>query len=247
MGSQGGFALELRLGGAARTTRDIDIDSSLQEEQAVELLLDAAELVLEDRFRFSIRPSRTQDDFEGRGQRWAVTASLAGREFERVAIDIGFTTEPVLRPDTITSSQLLDFAGIEPLLIPTVAIEQHIAEKLHAYTRTYAGNQPSSRVKDLVDLAVIAHTTTVDAERLTIAISEIFARRGTHPVPATSPSPPDDWASGWRQRAAGVPVEVDPVAGHKTVAAMLDPILSEQRERQKSWDSVELSWDSHKF
>lgn len=153
----------------------------------------------------------------------------------------------MLRPDTITSSQLLDFAGIEPLLIPTVAIEQHIAEKLHAYTRTYAGNQPSSRVKDLVDLAVIAHTTTVDAERLTIAISEIFARRGTHPVPATLPSPPDDWASGWRQRAAGVPVEVDPVAGHKTVAAMLDPILSEQRERQKSWDSVELSWGSHKF
>lgn len=36
---KGGFALELRLGGAARTTRDIDIDSSLQEEQAVELLL----------------------------------------------------------------------------------------------------------------------------------------------------------------------------------------------------------------
>ena len=42
--------------------------------------------------------------------------------------------------------------------VPAVAIEQHIAEKLHAYTRTYAADMPSSRVKDLVDLVVIAHT-----------------------------------------------------------------------------------------
>lgn len=220
---KGGFALELRLGGAARTTRDVDLDSSLQEEETIELLLDAAELVLDDRFRFSLRPSQPQDGFEGRGQRWAAVASLAGREFERVMIDIGFTTAPVLKPESIMASQLLDFAGIKPLVFPAVAIEQHIAEKLHAYTRTYAGNQPSSRVKDLVDLTVIAHTTTADSERLATAINEIFARRATHPAPTSVPPPPTDWTAGWRQRAAGVPAEANPDAGHRTVAAMLDP------------------------
>lgn len=42
---------------------------------------------------------------------------------------------------------------------------------------------PSSRVKDLVDIVVIAYTITIDADRLTRAIKEIFQRRGTHPVP----------------------------------------------------------------
>ncbi len=65
-----------------------------------------------------------------------------------------------------------------------VAIEQHVAEKLHAYTRTYAADRPSSRVKDLVDIVVISHTTTIDADRLRRAIRDIFQRRGSIPCPA---------------------------------------------------------------
>lgn len=48
----------------------------------------------------------------GGGQRWTVAATLAGREFERVAIDIGFAAEPVFEPEVIVSSHLLDFADI---------------------------------------------------------------------------------------------------------------------------------------
>jgi hypothetical protein len=238
---KGGFALELRLGDAARTTRDIDIDWTLHEEEAVELLIDAAALPLDDRFRFTVRPSRSSDDTERRGQRWAVTAVLAGREFERVAIDIDFTTEPVLAPDTILSSRLLEFAGIAPLLVPAIAIEQHIAEKLHAYTRIYAGDRPTSRVKDLVDVAVIAHTTSVDAKRLASAIDEIFTRRATHPIPSALPAPPRDWDSGWRQRAAGVPAEDDPVAGHATAAALVNPVL-DGTVRTGRWHPEQQHW-----
>jgi hypothetical protein len=45
-----------------------------------------------------------------------------------------------------------------------------------SFTRAYAG-EPSSRVKDLVDLVVIANATKVDAERLREAIEEIFRQR----------------------------------------------------------------------
>jgi hypothetical protein len=38
----------------------------------------------------------------------------------------------VLEPETVTSSRLLDFAGVEALRVPALAIEQHVAEKLHA-------------------------------------------------------------------------------------------------------------------
>ena len=77
---KGGFALELRLGGSARTTKDIDIDWKVDEQEAVELLLDAAAMRLEDLFEFSLARSRMDDDLLGGGQRWTVTATLAGAD-----------------------------------------------------------------------------------------------------------------------------------------------------------------------
>lgn len=222
---KGGFALELRLGPQARTTKDIDVDWAIGEDEAVGLLLDAAAVTLDDRFEFAIERVQVDDDLPRGGQRWAVAATLAGREFERAAIDIGFAAGSVFEPEAIASSHLLDFADIAPVRIPTVSIEQHVAEKLHAYTRTYAADMPSSRVKDLVDIVVIAHTTTIDADRLTRAIKEIFQRRGTHPVPHAVPPPPGDWGQGWRRLVANVPADEDVSIGHATAASFLDPIL----------------------
>jgi predicted nucleotidyltransferase component of viral defense system len=238
---KGGFALELRLGAQARTTKDIDVDWAVSEDEAVGLLLDAAAVVLDDRFEFALERSQADDDLPGGGQRWTVAATLAGREFERVAIDIGFATEPVLEPESIVSSHLLDFADIAPVRIPAVAIEQHVAEKLHAYTRTYAADMPSSRVKDLVDIVVIAHTTTIDADRLIRAIGEIFQRRGTHPVPHAVPPPPRDWGLGWRRLVANVPDDEDVGVGHATAASFLDPILK-NKLTPGTWDPGVGEW-----
>ncbi len=227
---KGGFALELRLGARARATKDIDVDWTLDEDEAVALLLEAAALTLDDRFELTVERSQmTDDDRLGGGQRWAVIATLAGREFERVAIDVGFATAPVFEPEAIVSSHLLGFAGVAPVRVPAVAIEQHVAEKLHAYTRTYAGGMASSRVKDLVDLVVIAHTMTVDADRLTRAIEEIFERRSTHPVPNAVPRPPGDWDPGWRRLVVNLPAEEDLRAGHATAASFLNPILTHEQ------------------
>lgn len=66
---KGGFALELRLGGSARTTKDIDIDWTLSEQDAIELRLDAAALQLDDGFEFSLERSGLDDDLVGGGQR----------------------------------------------------------------------------------------------------------------------------------------------------------------------------------
>jgi predicted nucleotidyltransferase component of viral defense system len=165
------------------------VDFTVDEEHAVELLIDAAGLDLDDGFEFAIERTPINDHL-GRGQRWSVTANVAGRQFERVAIDVEFATEPILEPEMIVASELLAFADVDPVRVPALAIEQHVAEKLHAYTRTYAGDNPSSRVKDLVDLVVIANTSELDAKRLNDAIAEIFDRRATHEPPAELPVPP---------------------------------------------------------
>jgi hypothetical protein len=126
-----------------------------------------------------------------------VRVELAGRDFERVAIDVGFGKPPVVEPVTLATSRLLEFAEIASIVVPALAVEQHLAEKVHAYSRTYAGDQPSSRVKDLVDMVVIAHTSTVDGKRLQQAVTAIFERRGTHTPPEALASPPRDWDRAW--------------------------------------------------
>ena len=60
-------------------------------------------------------------------------------------------------PDTIKTSDLLAFAGINPIDLPALPLSQHLAEKVHAYTRTYGATaRRSTRPKDLVDILLIA-------------------------------------------------------------------------------------------
>jgi predicted nucleotidyltransferase component of viral defense system len=223
---KGGFALELRLGVQARTTKDVDIDWTLGEQEGTELLLDAAAHEMDDLFTFTIQRAASGDDLAGGGQRWTVLAELAGREFERVAVDVGFGKQPVVAPDTVVSSRLLDFAGIGPVTVPALAVEQHLAEKLHAYSRTYAGEQPSSRVKDLVDMVVIARTTPVDADRLSDAVRSIFERRATHAIPRFLESPPPAWARPWQALVTHLAAGDELLTGYGTAAALFGPLLA---------------------
>lgn len=223
---KGGFALEMRLGSQARTTRDIDLDWATEESQTVELLIAATEVEIDDRFKFDLRRGRIDEELLGGGQRWSATAQLAGREFERIAIDVGFAKPAMLDPDEVASSHLLDFAGVAPVVVPTIAIEQHLAEKLHAYTRTYGSGESSSRVKDLVDIAVIARTTSPDANQMFSAASAIFNRRRTHDLPTSLPEPPDAWRRPWITLVEDRPAGADLSKGFHTAASLWDPVLA---------------------
>lgn len=223
---KGGFALELRLGNVARSTKDADFEWRLGEEDAVEMLLDAAALDLGDRFTFALELADEETDLPGGGQRWRVAATLAGRIFERTVIDVAFAAAPVHAPEQITTSNLLEFAGLAGIQVPTLGIEQHLAEKLHAYTREYAGGRRSTRVKDLVDVVVIANTSAIDAAKLAEAMTIIFDRRAEHAVPARLPEPPAEWAMPWRRLARDVPAADDIAEGHRIAVDLFDPILA---------------------
>ncbi len=223
---KGGFALELRLGDVARSTKDADLEWRLVEDDAVEMLLDAAALDVGDRFVFALERAGEETHLAGGGQRWRVTATLAGRIFERAVVDVAFAAAPVHAPDEVATSNLLQFAGIDGVEVPTLGIEQHLAEKLHAYTREYAGGRPSTRVKDLVDVVVIANTSAIDAAKLSEAIIVIFDRRAEHTVPAALPEPPADWTTPWRRLARDLPASDDLAEGHRVAVALFEPILA---------------------
>lgn len=237
---KGGFALELRLPERARATKDIDLDWCLTEEAATSALIDAARLDLADHFEFRLERVEQTADMDGRAQRWRATARLAGRIFEQVLVDVGLATEPLLDPESLLLPAPLAFAGFEPLEVPAVALEQHVAEKLHAYTRRYAGDRPSSRAKDLIDIVLIAEIAHVHATRLNDAIQRLFAARDTHPPPLALPHPPRSWAVAYASLARDVRLAGDLDGAHAAASAFLDPVLAGVARGR--WDLALARW-----
>jgi hypothetical protein len=223
---KGGFALELRLAGRARATKDVDIDWQADKELLLETLIDAAAHDAGDYFAFTIERTGAPEDRLGGSHRFRASASLAGRLFETFLLDVGFRRDEEVTADTLTTEALLAFAEIPPVEVLAVPLELQVAEKLHAYTRTYEGGRPNTRAKDLVDLALIAATSTLDAKLLRAAIDTAFTRRSTHPLPTALPRPPGDWATQYRRLAQEVGAPTELGAGYVDASAFLAPILS---------------------
>ena len=120
-----------------------------------------------------------------------------------------------------------------------MAMETHVAEKLHAYTLPRA--RPNSRVKDLPDLALLASARPLDAARLRAALEQTLAFRKTHSLPTTLPAPPPAWDAPYaamaREDRLAWPTLADVTAA---VRAFLDPVLS--GEASTTWDSATWQW-----
>lgn len=238
---KGGFALDLRLADRARSTKDIDIEWRADEGELLDALVDTASHHAGDFFVFTIEKAGAPEDQLGGSYRFRVSAFLAGRPFESFLLDVGFRADGAQITETLQTEDLLGFAGIEPVEVDAVPLELQIAEKLHAYTRTYAGGRMSTRPKDLIDLALISELSHLDATTLHHEIETIFALRETHAAPSALPFPPDEWAAPFRRLATEVGAPSELAAGHRAAATLLDPILSSQVVAG-TWDRTRRHW-----
>lgn len=238
---KGGFALDLRLSTRARSTKDIDIEWRADEVELLDALLDAVSHDADDFFAFAIERAGAPADRLGGSHRFRVSVSLAGRPFETFLLDVGFRADDALETETLRTNDLLGFAGIEPVEVDAVPLELQVAEKLHAYTRTYEGGRVSTRPKDLVDLALISELSHLDAVTLRREIGTIFALRDTHSAPKVLPSPPAEWATPFRRLAKEVGVRGELASGHRDAADLLDPILAGE-VGAGLWDPTQRRW-----
>jgi Nucleotidyl transferase AbiEii toxin, Type IV TA system len=238
---KGGFALELRLAERARATKDIDLDWQAAEEELLDALLDAAAHDADDFFQFMVERTATPEDQLGGSHRFRVAASLAGRPFETFLLDVGIRREANVQVEQLITPGLLAFAGIAPVKVAAIPLDLQVAEKLHAYTRIYERSRTSTRAKDLVDLALIAELSPLEAAALRGAIEATFARRDTHSVPGRLPTPPGEWQASFRRLAdaVGVPPEISDA--HADAAALLDPVLGGD-VREGAWDPDARRW-----
>ncbi len=203
---KGGYAMELRLR-TARTTKDIDLSlptdaASEWKGLVLEHLQTHAARDLKDFFVFAIgQPMMDLMAAPEGGARYPVSASLAGRIFTRFHLDVGMGDATIQPTELLEGRNWLGFAGIYPTKFVAISKEQQFAEKLHAYTLPRLEGT-NTRVKDVVDMALLLRLGTLDRERLREAIHTTFTLRDTHVLPVILPEPPASWNAPYQTLAA---------------------------------------------
>jgi hypothetical protein len=106
----------------------------------------------------------------------------------------------------------------------------------------YDDDRVNSRVKDLVDLALLGSHLPFAADRLVSAIELVFGKRETHEVPATLPPPPQAWATAYADLARTVNLPDQLLQGHDFVRSFLTPVLSWSGGRPQTWTPPDYAW-----
>lgn len=125
-------------------------------------------------------------------------------------------------------------------MIPCYPITQQIAEKVHAYTRHHISGE-SSRVKDLIDILLLAELTRIEADHLSRAIQATFDARNTHSLPREMPDPPSGWSKPFQKMAAEVYLTYETLEdANQAIKRLLNPLLS--GKKILLWNPELWSW-----
>jgi len=237
---KGGLALQLRMGQRARTTKDIDLLMLDQQREVYPRLREAGMLVLDDWFSFEVSHPALSATEDFGGDRYQLLSLLDGRRFEGFHLDVGIGDSLVEPVDYLQTPSLLAFAGFSPTRVPCYPITQQIAEKLHACTRTFQTGG-SSRVKDYVDILLLASMGPIEGKRLREAMTATFAVRQTHPLPVEMPKPPSGWERPFQRLAVEVQLEQRSILeGSVALQHFLNPALNDNPIGL--WDPISWRW-----
>jgi hypothetical protein len=204
------------------------------------VLIKAGETDLNDWFSFEVNNTNiTQTDQIG-GTRFNITAFLDTRVFEPFHLDVN-TSDILVQPVSILPiPNLLEFAGFPPTHIRCYSIEQQIAEKVHALTRGYTSGEVS-RVKDFIDILLLARINKIHMKELRNAIEKTFSTRNTHKMPTSAPQINRQYFRNYAKLAKEVNlIQKTAIEGNKAIVAFLSPVLSS--ESYSSWDPRTWAW-----
>ena len=163
-----------------RETRDIDLIGRTPDvDEALEKLIEAASVDLDDfvEFRFaSKRPTDTSQDYR-EGYTVAFEIWLGGTSRKgTISIDLVVDALPPDDFDVVTPVSRIEIDGVKTFNYLTNTAENRVAEKACATMQDYNGH-PSSRVKDLVDLATSMINEEIDADKLSGLIAAEYRLR----------------------------------------------------------------------
>lgn len=247
---KGGMSMLARVP-RSRTTKDVDLAALHASDlaEAERALTALVEVDLEDHLLF--RLIRSTPTGLGENQPGVATWRYSfacidadhDTQVDMVVVDVVVGPPPVGCPEVVEPANRLYLR--RPLitfpyrLYPVV---DQIADKVCATMDTqYPGGKRSTRVKDLVDLVVIAHTQTVDLDELRAAIDSKRELSGIAPFEHFGA--PAEWDRTYPATAEGVPaaesLSAQTAAG--LVASFVDPALG-KIANPAAWDPHALAW-----
>ncbi len=223
---KGATGLLARIPNRARHSLDIDLMRRDDLREAIRLLqVLGHQRADNDFFTFDVQPQR-EPAVDAPNAALSATAYLGEREFERFKIDLVVESNMTAKPESVSPIKPVEIAGLRSVPYLVYPLVDHIADKHAAMLADYLG-RPSSRYRNLVDLAIIAGSESVGAATLSHALHSEYAHRHIQ-TPTVVTLPSDEWIPGYEQAAKHVPNLPQRTADEalELVGKLLNPILA---------------------
>lgn len=233
----------------ARATRDIDLLTKQDGlDKALGRLKELAEADMGDFTTFEFASShsiKTEDEYRG-GLSVKFVPIIGAKRMQRISIDLVVDEVPLEGAEFIAPADRIEIEGLQVCDYLVYPVENALADKLCALVEKHNG-KASSRVKDLVDIAIYATTCSVDGGKLQKCIHREAAVRRIAPV--ESFGVPEGWgASNDRQfeklcAKTGLPASLKTIDSAASLAGrLLDPATNAEAEGLR-WNPSEFRWE----
>lgn len=230
----------------SRHSKDVGMFYDVTEadaDAAVDALREALNIDLDDFFDFRItRVSPLQE--EAKGHRVHLTVSLGPAAFASFHIDVVVGTSMTAEPDSVPPLVPITIEGLIRPQYRVFPVADHMADKFCATFEGYMpadNREPSSRVKDLVDIGIIATTQAVDAPALRVAVVTNAGLRSLVLPDEFSVPDPESWAARYPTVAADAPGDVPDFDEATRLARLLFRAVSDTAQAG-SWNPATRQW-----
>lgn len=171
-------------------------------------------------------------------------SAYLGGLYANFHVDVVVGTPMSGLPDRVPPLTPLQIDGLVRPDYRAFPLPDHCADKLCAVVETHeqtGGTRMSSRVKDLVDLALIARTQAIDGPALRAAILVGTGHRGLLLPTAFTVPDWDSWRAGFTKTMAAAPGEpMTFIAAFELVKRFLNPVMAGPVVGR--WDPQSARW-----
>lgn len=231
----------------ARHSKDIDVyfaEQSAATADATSALQTALSCDLGDFFGFEVTRIVPLQE-EAKGSRVHVRATLGAKTFAVFHVDVVVGTVMSGEPDEVAPLTPLHIEGLVRPPYRAFPLPDHLADKFCAILGTHVKGERltgSSRIKDLVDIALIATTQQISGPALRAAILAGAAHRNLS-LPDVFAVPDEAvWRRGYPRSAADAPGPMPTFDEAVSLAsALLNPVLN--GPVAGIWDPAAGSWN----
>jgi hypothetical protein len=233
----------------ARATKDIDLLCKEQSlDRALEELDRLASADLGDHMRFTLAsadPIKVEDEYRS-GLRVVFQPALGPKSLQPISIDLVVDEVPLERAELVAPADRIEVEGLQVCDYLVYPVEDALADKLCALVERHDG-RASSRVKDLVDIAVYAVTCSIDGGQLRERVLREGAVRGIA-LPETF-GIPDEWEAPHERQfeklcsQTGLPYSLRSIGASVELASrFFDPVLAGLADGV-TWNPQKAAWE----